>query len=446
MAFWSRLFRKEKKSDLELYMEQRKREIDTYEDEIEEVLKQQENASSITSGSWRDEPLLQGDLSEIPEQYYFWKDDHTYLFLDYFHEGIFYSGDLPDEEEIGLLYLFFQDPERTVELWYQKIIEQKKEAGKGYSSKAVIMWEIDNVLQTVCEFGLQGCDRYIMAIAKKRDILDYWFCTEEIYYSSMLKFVEKLFFLREENLGTELLIKLLEKKNFNQTELREDFLHMYCKMRRIIPERVEQMRENLQQKLVQAGYQDLVQQLRQKDQEILTNPYINVYEMAEAFFENPEETLESWLDILRDHEEEMKDELEHLSLNDQNSIGKQLTEYVLEAIGTIGRYRFAGVPKCLGENEEWCHYLIYSGCGENLNEYLITMFNSNYVEMVERILELLKPIGSKEKDNWNYFCTMLGVYSCQMFEKWDMPEKEDEFTEFADDFTDRWLVNSSEDE
>lgn len=81
----------------------------------------------------------------------------------------------------------------------------------------------------------------------------------------------------------------------NQTELREDFLHMYCKMRRIIPERVEQMRENLQQKLVQAGYQDLVQQLRQKDQEILTNPYINVYEMAEAFFENPEETLESWL-------------------------------------------------------------------------------------------------------------------------------------------------------
>ena len=28
MAFWSRLFRKEKKSDLELYMEQRKREID----------------------------------------------------------------------------------------------------------------------------------------------------------------------------------------------------------------------------------------------------------------------------------------------------------------------------------------------------------------------------------------------------------------------------------
>lgn len=27
-----------------------------------------------------------------------------------------------------------------------------------------------------------------------------------------------------------------------------------------------------------------------------------------------------------------------------------------------------------------------------------------------------------------------------------MPEKEDEFTEFADDFTDRWLVNSSEDE
>ena len=41
---------------------------------------------------------------------------------------------------------------------------------------------------------------------------------------------------------------------------------------------------------------------------------------------------------------------------------------------------------------------------------------------------------------------MLGVYSCQMFEKWDMPEKEDEFTEFADDFTDRWLVNSSEDE
>ena len=126
MAFWSRLFRKEKKSDLELYMEQRKRKIDTYEDEIEEVLKQQENASSITSGSWRDEPLLQGDLSEIPEQYYFWKDDHTYLFLDYFHEGIFYSGDLPDEEEIGLLYSFFQDPERTVELWYQKIIEQKR--------------------------------------------------------------------------------------------------------------------------------------------------------------------------------------------------------------------------------------------------------------------------------------------------------------------------------
>ena len=28
----------------------------------------------------------------------------------------------------------------------------------------------------------------------------------------------------------------------------------------------------------------------------------------------------------------------------------------------------------------------------------------NHVEMVERILALLKPIGSKEKDNWNYFC------------------------------------------
>lgn len=33
MAFWFRLFGKGKKNDLELYMEQRKREIDTYEDE-----------------------------------------------------------------------------------------------------------------------------------------------------------------------------------------------------------------------------------------------------------------------------------------------------------------------------------------------------------------------------------------------------------------------------
>lgn len=74
------------------------------------------------------------------------------------------------------------------------------------------------------------------------------------------------------------------------------------------------------------------------------------------------------------------------------------------------------------------------------------MFNSNHVKMVERILKLLKPIGSKEADNWNYFCTMLGGYSWQMFEKWDMPETEDEFTEFADDFTDCLLVNSSEDE
>lgn len=132
---------------------------------------------------------------------------------------------------IGLLYSFFQNPEKTVELWYQKFLEQKKEAGRKYPAQMGIIWEIVEILRTVCAFGLQGCDRY---------------------------------------------------------------------------------------------------------------------------------------------------------------------------------------------NEEWCRFLIYSVCGENLNEYLITMFHSNHVEMVERILVLLKPIGSKEKDNWN--------------------------SEFADDFTDRWLVNSSEDQ
>lgn len=441
MSFLSRLFGKEEKNEVELYMEHRKRESDTNQDGIEEENKP-ENVPEVTAEiSGKEASLLTSSLSEIPEQYYFWKDEKLYLFMDYFHEGIFYSGDIvTDEKMIGLLYSLFHEPEKTVEIWYQNFLEKKKEARRNDTEKALIIDDIDEVLRTVCAFGLQGCDKYILPIAKKREILDYWFQTKKIYYSGMLQFVEKLFFLEEGELATELLVKLLGKKNFDQNELREEFLDIYCKMRRMIPKQVEQMKEPLQHSLLQAGYKEFAEQLRQKDQEIFPNPYVNVYELAEKFFEDPQGTLETWLEILRAHEAEMKEELQRMPYPEEDTIGKQLTEYVLEAIGTIGRYRFAGVPKCLGENEEWCHFLIYSSCEDNLSEYLATMFDSNHVELVERILELLKPIGSRVESNWNYFCTMWGTYSWRMFEKWDMPESEDDFLKVADDFTDRWLV------
>ncbi len=443
MPFWNRLFGKKEKNDVELYMEERIRGHDTYPDTRKKEKKEENASLAETEVTKQEESLLQGDLSVIPEQYYFWKDDEMCLFMDYFQEGIFYANDcVIDRKRAGRLYAYFQNPEKILELWYREFLEEQKGAERNKTVKENIIYDIDELLRTVCAFGLQDCEKYILPIAKKRQFLDYWFSTEKMHYNSMLAFVEKLFFLGEEKLGVELLVKLFElkKEPFYQDLLQEDFMNIYCKMRRMIPKQVEQMRETLQQSVAEAGYKDFVQQLKQKDDEILENNYVNVYEIAEAFLENPEKTLEIWLELLREHEEEMQKELENGTLNKENSIGKQLTEYVLEAIGTIGKYRFAGIPKCLGENEEWCHFMIYSGGGENLNKYLNTMFQSNHVEIVERILKLLKPVIGKEKDHWNYFCTMLGEYSGQLFERWDMPENEEDFTQLADDFTDRWFV------
>ena len=71
---------------------------------------------------------------------------------------------------------------------------------------------------------------------------------------------------------------------------------------------------------------------------------------------------------------------------------------------------------------------------------LNAMFNSNHVGMVEHILEILKPVGSRDKEAWNDFSCMIGLYSMEMFEKWDMPEKEEEFEKQADAFSKRWQL------
>lgn len=124
---------------------------------------------------------------------------------------------------------------------------------------------------------------------------------------------------------------------------------------------MEKIRGPLQQSLQEAGFEDFVSKLKEKDAQIIVNPYVNVHEMAEVFFKNPEETLENWLALLRTHEEEMKAELDNPPEN-KKTVGYYLIEEVLEAIETVGKYGFAGIPKCLGENEEWCQFLIYSGC------------------------------------------------------------------------------------
>lgn len=433
MSFLSKLFGKKEKNEVELYMEQRKNESHTYEGT--------ENAGK---GSWRENKLLLGDVTQIPEQYYFRKDEDMLFFVDYFHEGIFYSGSYGvDEEEyaaIGLVYSLIQNPEKTVEQWYQKFLEQEKKAAQDSWQAECIVEEIDDVLYTVSAFGLQDCERYILPVAKQTEILDYWFCREDEFYTSMLSFTERLFFLGETESATNLLIKLLGKETIKQEELKEDFLIAYDKMGRMVPEQMKKARETLQLRLTEAGYEDFVQELKKKDSEIIVNPYVNVYEMAEDFFENPQETLEKWIGILKAHEEAMKGELENPPENEETAIGYYLIEEVLEAIETVGRYGFAGVPKCLGENEEWCRFLIYSGCGGNLSTYLNTMYNSNHVEMVEHILEIMKPVGSADKESWNEFSCMLGIYSLEMFEKWDMPEKEEDFEKQADAFSARWAV------
>lgn len=443
MSLWNRIFGKKEENDVKLYMEERIRGHDTSLDTRKGKKRQEKASMEKIELTKREEALLQGDLSVISEQYYFLKDDEMYLFTDYFQEGIFFAKDCAvNRERDGWLYAYFQNPEKIIKLWYQKFLEEEKEAEKNKTVKENIIYDIDELICTVCAFGLQDCEKYILPIAKKRKLLDYWFSTEQMHYNSMLAFVEKLFFLGEEKLGVELLIKLFEREKdpLYQGLLQDEFLAMYCKMIRMIPKLVKQIREILQQGLEQAGYKDFVQLLKQKDNEILENAYVNVYEIAEAFFENPEKTLEIWLELLREHREEMQKELEDGTLNAENSVGKQLTEYVLEAIETIGKYRFTGIPKCLGENEEWCHFMIYSDGEVSLNKYLNAMFRSNHVEIVERILKLLKPIIGKEKDHWNFFCTMLGEYSGELFEKWNMPENEDDSIQYADDFTDHWFV------
>lgn len=53
------------------------------------------------------------------------------LFTDYFQEGIFYANSYGEGDElelIGLMYSLFQNPEKTVEQWHQKFLENKKKA------------------------------------------------------------------------------------------------------------------------------------------------------------------------------------------------------------------------------------------------------------------------------------------------------------------------------
>ena len=96
------------------------------------------------------------------------------------------------------------------------------------------------------------------------------------------------------------------------------------------------IRGPLQQSLQEAGFEDFVSQLKEKDAQIIVNPYVNVHEMAEVFFKNPEETLENWLALLRTHEEEMKAELDNPPEN-KKTVGYYLIEEVLEAIETVGK-------------------------------------------------------------------------------------------------------------
>ena len=396
------------------------------------------------TGSWRENKLLTGDITEIPEQYYFRKDDDMLIFVDYFHEGIFFSGSYGvDDEEyaaIGVLYSLIHNTEKTMEQWHQKFIEQKKKADQDSFLKDCLIEEIDDVLFNLTMFGLQDCEQFVLPVARQKEILDYWFLREDEFYTGMLSFTERLFYLGETETATNLLIRLLKKEKEKLEMLKADFVDEYDAMGRIVPEQMKKIREPLQQSLTEAGFADFAQELKEKDAEIIVNPYVNVYEMAVKFFDNPQETLENWLGILRAHEEEMKAELNNPPENMNTTVGYYLIEEVLEAIDTVGRYGFAGVPKCLGENEEWCQFLIYSGCGGNLSAYLNTMYNCNHVDMVEHILEILKPIGSKDKEDWNSFSSMLGIYSMEMFEKWDMPDNSDDFEKEADAFSARWAV------
>mgnify|MGYP006888225110 CR=1 FL=1 len=98
----------------------------------------------------REEALLQGDLSVIPEQYYFLKDDEMYLFTDYFQEGIFFAKDCAvNRERDGWLYAYFQNPEKIIKLWYQKFLEEEKEAEKNRTVKENIIYDIDELIQFV---------------------------------------------------------------------------------------------------------------------------------------------------------------------------------------------------------------------------------------------------------------------------------------------------------
>ena len=133
MSLWNRIFGKKEENDVKLYMAERLRGHDTSLDTRKGKKKQEKASIEKIELTKQEEALLQGDLSVIPEQYYFLKDDEMYLFTDYFQEEIFFAKDCAvNRERDGWLYAYFQNPEKIIKLWYQKFLEEKKEAEKNH--------------------------------------------------------------------------------------------------------------------------------------------------------------------------------------------------------------------------------------------------------------------------------------------------------------------------
>lgn len=75
MSLWNRIFGKKEENDVKLYMEERIRGHDTSLDTRKGKKRQEKASMEKIELTKREEALLQGDLSVIPEQYYFLKDD-----------------------------------------------------------------------------------------------------------------------------------------------------------------------------------------------------------------------------------------------------------------------------------------------------------------------------------------------------------------------------------
>lgn len=272
MSFLSKLFGKKEKNEVELYMEQRKKESQSFEDAIQGENGQEYMKGTTGEASWKENKLLCGDITEIPEQYYFRKDEDMLIFVDYFHEGIFFSGSYGvDDEEyaaIGVLYSLIHNTEKTMEQWYQKFLEQKKKAVQDSFLKDCLIEEIDDVLFNLTMFGLQDCERFVLPIARQKEILDYWFLREDEFYTGMLSFTERLFYLGETETATNLLIRLLKKEKEKLEMLKADFIVEYDAIGRIVPEQMKKIREPLQQSLIEAGFADFAKELKKKDAEI----------------------------------------------------------------------------------------------------------------------------------------------------------------------------------